>query len=64
MVEITDPFGPSIVDTNLHAIVASVETARGANAVNERRSLNGLNTLQVHLIDLIDDAQLMCDGNV
>ena len=55
VVPITDPFGPSIVDTTLELIVGSRETERGCHKVNELRKNNGLNQLDVHLIDLVDD---------
>jgi phosphopantetheine adenylyltransferase/dephospho-CoA kinase len=54
-VPITDPFGPSIVDTDLDCIVASGETLNGALAVNDRRTLNALASLHVYAIQLIDD---------
>jgi len=37
VVPITDPFGPSTVDKNLDAIVASAETERGARKVCDKR---------------------------
>ena len=55
MVGISDAFGPSIVDTDLSAIIGSVETEKGTAAVNRRRKENGLNALDVFLIDLLDD---------
>eukprot|EP00924_Labyrinthula_sp_SR-Ha-C_P002283 augustus_masked-scaffold_19-processed-gene-6.12-mRNA-1 protein AED:0.19 eAED:0.19 QI:0/-1/0/1/-1/1/1/0/292 len=45
--EISDPFGPSIVDQDLQAIVVSSETLKGARMVNDKRVQNGLNELQV-----------------
>lgn len=52
---ITDPFGPAIVLPELQCIVASQETERGCVAINEKRREAGLNSLDIHLIDLAQD---------
>lgn len=44
---IDDPFGPSIVDPALEAIVVSSETLSGGAAVNDARAARGLGTLAV-----------------
>ncbi|CAI5489241.1 unnamed protein product [Closterium sp. Naga37s-1] len=46
-VAIDDPFGPAITDPHMDAIAVSVETEKGAHAVNERRAANGLKPLDV-----------------
>jgi len=56
VVPIEDAFGPSIVDADLTAIVASSETRTGALAVNKKRLENGLNRLDVAIISLVDDS--------
>ncbi len=37
IVPIVDPFGPSVVESDLEAIVGSKETERGCQKVNEKR---------------------------
>ncbi|XP_058834255.1 bifunctional coenzyme A synthase [Topomyia yanbarensis] len=55
IVPISDPFGPTATDPNMDMIVVSTETARGGAKVNELRLKNGLNQLQVYVIDLLDE---------
>ncbi|XP_058464586.1 bifunctional coenzyme A synthase [Malaya genurostris] len=55
IVPISDPFGPTATDPNMDMIVVSTETARGGAKVNELRKKNGLNHLQVHTIELLDE---------
>ncbi|GAV07197.1 hypothetical protein RvY_17068 [Ramazzottius varieornatus] len=54
IVPISDPFGPSTVDADLVAIVASEETLDGARAVNVERARKGLKELAVHTFPLND----------
>uniref|UniRef100_A0A915Q3W2 Cytidyltransferase-like domain-containing protein n=1 Tax=Setaria digitata TaxID=48799 RepID=A0A915Q3W2_9BILA len=51
---IEDPYGPSIVDPYLQAIIVSNETEKGGHAVNDRRRERNLPVLDIIKINLID----------
>ena len=53
-VEIQDPFGPTITDEGITALVVSAETRSGGKAVNDKRVEKGWNSLQVFEIDVLD----------
>lgn len=55
IVPLDDPFGVSIVDPQLQAIVVSEETRKGGEAVNKKRLENGLPALVLHEIQLLKD---------
>ena len=50
-----DAFGPSIRETDLDAIVVSVETIKGGEAVIKKRLDLGMSSLQIETIDLVGD---------
>jgi phosphopantetheine adenylyltransferase/dephospho-CoA kinase len=57
IVPITDPFGPSVTDPSFRCIVVSRETVRGADAINRRRSAQGMDELAVEIIEVIADPE-------
>ncbi|KAK4947766.1 hypothetical protein LTR10_013274 [Elasticomyces elasticus] len=52
--EIVDPFGPTITDENITALVISGETRAGGKAVNDRRKEKGWKELEVFEVDVLD----------
>jgi phosphopantetheine adenylyltransferase len=53
-VEIQDPFGPTITDEAVSALVVSGETRSGGAAVNAKREEKGWKPLEVFEIDVLD----------
>lgn len=53
-VEIQDPFGPTITDEDITALVVSGETRSGGKAVNDKRVEKGWHSLEVFEIDVLD----------
>ena len=58
IVPILDPFGPSIVDERLQCIVASEETDRGSQMVNEKRKE------KVSIYTLESFLEIMCPEDI
>jgi len=54
-VEIHDPYGPAVSDPRLEAIVASIETAPRAVAINEERAKRGLRPMELVVISTVRD---------
>lgn len=52
--EIWDPFGPTITDPNVTALVLSEETRKGGQAVNEKRKEIGFPPLDIFEVDVLD----------
>jgi pantetheine-phosphate adenylyltransferase len=48
-----DPYGPALVERDLSAIVVSKETERTARKLNQLRQNNGLNPLDIFVIDAV-----------
>ena len=61
-VEIQDPFGPTITDKSVTALVVSGETRSGGQAVNEKRLEKGWNALEVFEVDVLDAQDDEKDG--
>ncbi|KAI9856087.1 MAG: hypothetical protein M1824_005682 [Vezdaea acicularis] len=53
-VEISDPFGPTITDPAISALVVSGETRDGGKAVNDKREAKGWPGLEVFEVDVLD----------
>jgi len=53
-VEIQDPFGPTITDESVSALVVSGETRSGGALVNQKRQEKGWKTLEVYEVDVLD----------
>lgn len=53
-VQISDPFGPTITDQDITALVVSKETRAGGKAVNEEREEKGWPILEVFEVDVLD----------
>jgi len=53
-VEIQDPFGPTITDETVTALVVSGETRSGGAAVNTKREEKGWRPLEVFEVDVLD----------
>lgn len=51
--EIWDPFGPTITEENLTALVVSKETASGGAAVNTERNKKGWKSLAIFEVDVL-----------
>lgn len=53
-VKIQDPFGPTITEENMDALVVSAETRSGGKAVNDKRAEHGWRAMEVFEVDVLD----------
>lgn len=56
-VEILDPFGPTITEESISALVVSEETHSGGAAVNDKRKEKGWDVLAVFEVDVLQSGQ-------
>ncbi|KAF2788139.1 pantetheine-phosphate adenylyltransferase family protein-like protein [Melanomma pulvis-pyrius CBS 109.77] len=56
-VEIWDPFGPTITDESISALVISLETRSGGAAVNSKRAEKGWDPLEVFEVAVLDASE-------
>ncbi|RAL15984.1 putative pantetheine-phosphate adenylyltransferase [Aspergillus homomorphus CBS 101889] len=61
LVEIKDPFGPTITDENIGALVVSKETRSGGAAVNDARTKKGWAPLAVFEVDVLHTTEVPPD---
>ncbi|OQO12795.1 hypothetical protein B0A48_02259 [Cryoendolithus antarcticus] len=52
--EIQDPFGPTITEERISALIISAETRSGGKAVNDKREEKGWHELEVFEVDVLD----------
>jgi cytidyltransferase-like protein len=52
---LNDPFGPTLSDTDLEALVVSPQTLPGAQLINQKRQTNGLSPLAIEVSLMIAD---------
>lgn len=55
VIPLTDPYGPTLVGSNVEALAATTATRAGAEAVNAKRAELGLSVLPIHTCELIKD---------
>ncbi|KAE8152604.1 hypothetical protein BDV25DRAFT_150713 [Aspergillus avenaceus] len=58
IVQISDPFGPTITDEDVSALVVSQETRTGGAAVNNERAKKGWKTLDIFEIDVLHSREV------
>ena len=62
-VELKDPFGPTVHDEAISALVISAETKSGAQAINSQRIQKGWEPLDVYQVNIVEPLQQAYDGN-
>ncbi len=53
IISLTDPFGPTINDRCIQAVIVSDETKSAANEINKERTKKGLNPLSIVTINMV-----------
>jgi len=61
---ISDPYGPTIADENISALVISQETRAGGKAVNDKRREKGWAELEVFEVDVLDASPRLEDDDM
>ncbi|POS85719.1 hypothetical protein EPUL_002650 [Erysiphe pulchra] len=61
-IEIKDPFGPTITDEDITALVVSGETRSGGKVINQRRVENGIRPLDVYEIEVLSAKDALSDS--
>ncbi|GES62434.1 pantetheine-phosphate adenylyltransferase family protein [Aspergillus terreus] len=61
LVRISDPFGPTITDESISALVVSQETSSGGAAVNRERAKKGWKGLEVFEVDILHSGEVPSD---
>lgn len=57
-VKIQDPFGPTITQEDMDALVVSAETRSGGKAVNDKRAERGWKALEIFEVDVLDAKEI------
>lgn len=60
--EISDPFGPTITEEQISALIISGETRAGGKAVNDKRKEKGWAELDVFEVDVLDAEEESSEG--
>ncbi|KAI9796768.1 MAG: hypothetical protein M1833_006008 [Piccolia ochrophora] len=53
-VELSDPYGPTVTDESISALVISAETRSGGSAINSKRQEKGFRALKVYEVDVLN----------
>ena len=62
VVPITDPYGPTITEPSVQALVVSKETEKGGDACNTERAKRDFPPLAIRTIDVISSDSTAVDG--
>ena len=62
VVPITDPYGPTITEPSVQALIVSKETEKGGDACNVERAKRNFPPLAIRIIDVISSDSTAVDG--